>query len=153
MEKTYISKYLLLWILYSTYISRLCPAILYTFVSLKSWKTAQAVETVITSDRNTSCQLPCHLPLSLPQRNATEAFVGHSKAYGIPLNSWSVRRAPWSYNHGLQEQAADNIDIYLRPFWLLASAALFSVERCQLTFRWVFGSSIQTRDNSSNCPI
>lgn len=81
---------------------------------------------LITSDRNTSCHLPCHLLLSLPQRNNTETFMGHSKAYGIPLNSWSVQRTPWSYNHGLQEQTADNIDIYLRLFWLLASASLFS---------------------------
>lgn len=156
VDKSYgkpcISKYLLLWTLYSTYISRLCPAILYDLVSLKSWKIAQAVETVFTSDRNTSCHLPRHLPLSFPQRNATEAFVGHSKAYGTPLNSWSVQRAPWNYNHGLQEQTAADIDIYLRPFWLLASTALFSVELCQLTFKWVSGTSIQTWGNSSNCP-
>lgn len=143
----------LFWILHLTYISRLCLALPYDFRSPKSWKTSQAGESVITSDRNTSCQLPCHLPLSLPQRSAAEAFVGHSRAYGIPLNSWSAQRSPWSYNCGLLEQTADSNDIYLRPFWLLPSPALFSVERCQLTFRWVSGSSTQIWGNSSNCPI
>jgi len=132
--------------LYSTYISRLCPALLYDFRSPKRWKCTQAVEPVITSDRNTSCQLPCHLPLSLPQRRAAEACTGHSKAYGIPPNSWSAQRSPWSYICGLLQQTADSIDIYLGPFWLPPSPALFSVERRQLTFMGVSG-------NSSNCPI
>lgn len=129
------------------------PSISVWLQKSKSWKTAQVVEPVITSDRNTSCQLPRHLPLSLPQRRATEALVGHSKAYGIPLNSWSAQRSLWSYNCGLLEQTADSPDIYLRQFWLPPSPALFSVEPRQLAFRWVSGSNTQIWGNSSNCPI
>lgn len=117
--------------------------------SKKIWKTAQAVESIVTSDSSTSCQLhttcPCALHKDIPQKQLW-GTPEHMVSQWNPDQPRGLCRAITvvSWN------STDSPDEHLRLCWLLPSPALLSVEQFQLTFRWISVSCIQIWDNNSS---
>lgn len=115
--------------------------------SKKSWKTAQAVESIVTSDSSTSCQLHATC------LSALHKDIPQKQLWGTPehmVSQWNPDqpRGLCRATTVVSWNSTDSLDVHFRLCWLLPRPALLSVEQFQLTFRWISG--IQIQDNNSS---